>query len=205
MVLQPRQEAGRVWLETGAVPAVGCGWDRYVHAVASGLRMMGEEVDDAWAMGVSGEAFGLCFASSWQENLCACVPFDGAVNVAAAYGYAGRWEHNRSGAELMLGLSVTERRCVTEAVLEDLYAEIDHGRPVPAQGVTAAGGDETVLVTGYDRERLQLCCAGLPQGACEWRPIRGLAPSAEHKVRGFWDGRVRGDRKSTRLNSSHYS
>ncbi len=187
-----KKDGTKVWLDDVPDDGIGSGWDRYVRALHSALRYLGEAVDAERLLALSGEAFQICFASNWQGNGLTCVATDPAMNMARACGYKGRWVNNGYSSELVDLLDPAERQCLTAGRLEDIFKEIDRGRPVLAQGVTGAGGTAASLVVGYDREETLLCHQGFAEPQY-WSAVSGInLMGSQSSGAGYWNGQVRG-------------
>ncbi len=187
------EKAGtRVWLADEPQAGAGTRWDRYTRGLEAILGVLGESVEPADLLALSGDAFGLCFASNWQENMHSCLPTDGANNIARAYGYRSRWAHNGYSSELIDQLDMMERLCLTDAALEGVRYEIEQGRPVLTQGLGDYGCGAATIVFGYDRQESAFGHVR-EDGVAEWTGIRGLNAEVQPGApKGYWNGRVRG-------------
>jgi len=124
-----------------------------------------------------------------------CIPTDPASNVARTYGYESRWLLSGYGHE-MQGLDKEARHQVTEKVLDQLWAEIDAGRPVLVGGCNDGGCGDWSVVAGYDRQSLMMSHIGIGK-AYRWIGIRGVSLAdfdldPDNGKPGYWNGRPRG-------------
>ena len=184
---QLARDASRVWIEGVPDGRVGEGWDMLLRGMLLLLEHRGEAATLEGLMGLSGDAFNLCFASHWHATAYLGAPTDTLANAADALGYEHRWLLPMAEHE-MRALPEPERRRVTDQVLQEVREQIDEGRPVLVGGCADRSAAWSVAV-GYDTDAPALCHVGAGR-PYRWEGVRGLTSTDE--VRGYWEGAVRG-------------
>ena len=140
-------------------------------------------------MALSGDAFHLVHGEHWQGAAHLYIPTDPIANLAAVCGLRCTALHRGPTAPFAKRPDALE---LTHADLENVYAEIDAGRPVLTAGAIETCGHYSLIV-GYDRsDGPMLCHVG--DGGSRWSLVRGVSPGAVDYDAGFnaVDGQVRG-------------
>ncbi len=195
-----RREGDKVWVEGIAIkqsiPHLNDGaTDSQVLAIKPLLEHRGVQTDVNELLALSGDAFNLTFTRNWHNNYChLALPTDGLTNIARAYGYDARYEVAGFIGKLKKD-GVDTARPKTLAILKQLWAELDEGRPVLIGGVGGHCGNWAV-VDGYDRVNMQLRYADTVDQSSRWGGINGINEntfgSDGDAPLGFWDAQGRG-------------
>jgi len=190
------RDESRVWIEDVAQSTLGHlgdDWMLQLKGVQILMLHRGEQVDLDELLAHSGEAFNLCHSDRWELRTYLSLPTDSLSILARAYGYSGRWLMG-GWFHQMKGKGKNASSEETRQTLEQLWSEIDAGRPVLVAGVDGHCGNWYVAV-GYDRMKEQMCYIG-GENPYQWSGISGpnidTCGDPEVGKLGFWDSRVRG-------------
>jgi len=188
-----RRENGRVWIEGVPDRPVGGGWDTILRGLQVMLQYRGTEASLDELMAYGGDAFNLCHASHWQDVAYLMIPTNPVANIAEVYGYEYECVHNGYGSQKMDRLALGSRQEETRAILEQIWSEIDAGRPVLVGGCNDGSCGDWSVVVGYGRDSFAMSHIGVGD-AGRWIPVRGFAghPDYGDDVEGMWNGRFRG-------------
>jgi hypothetical protein len=191
-----RRNGGRIWIE--GVPKakfghLGDDWTVQLKGLQVLLSHRGQPTDLGNLLAHSGEAFSLCHSDHWELRTYLSLPIDSLAAAARAYGYDGRWLMGDWFHQMKRkGKAACQKQ--TQRILDDLWREIDAGRPVLVSGIDGHCG-HWFVACGYDRADEQMCYVG-GKKPYEWFGIGGLTidTCGDPKVGklGFWDSRVRG-------------
>jgi len=196
LVAAVRREDGRVWIEgvpKATLGHLGDDWTLQLKGLQVLLSHRGHRVDLDDLLAHSGEAFNLCHSDRWELRTYLAIPIDSLTAAAGAYGYDGRWLMG-DWFHRMKRKGTGACRTQTQRVLDELWREMDAGRPVLVSGIDGHCGN-WYLACGYDRAAEQMCYVGRKKPHA-WSGISGLNidTCGDPKVGklGFWDSRVRG-------------
>jgi len=183
-----KREGDRVWIENLPEAQMGERWDMLLRSLEYILKERGENTTLNDLMVYSGDAFSLSHADSWQYMAYLFIPTNTLINVTSSLGYNGHWlwsdlQGMNSGQQVMRE---------TMKVLEEIWGEIDAGRPVMVGGCADQGCTSWSIVIGYDRKRSEQCHIGIGE-AYRWTGIRGISfPCNEQEgLTDHWNGRKR--------------
>lgn len=188
-----RRVGDRVWIEGVPPGDVGAGGEFFVKGVTVLLRHRGEKTSLNEVMALSGDAFNFCYGSNWHGSSHLMIPTDTLANVASAYGHEHRWlvttnENNPRGIDRAwhLGLGREKELALANETLDQIFAQIDMGRPVMVGGGADATCETWSVVVGYDRSKREMCHIGIGE-PYRWAPVEQLEDGYT-----FWTGRMRG-------------
>jgi len=179
-----KREGGKVWIE--GVPEIKMSEKQMrLQGMEILLKHRGEQTSLDELLVYSGEAFHLCHGTKWELRTGLNTPVNPWNAAAETYGYACCWTEP-SWFFVMTGLKTEDRWKKTNAFLDQIWAEIDAGRPVLLGGCYGEC-DAWRVVVGYDRENKKVCYMGAEK-PYEWTDL------TDDKVKelGFWDAQVRG-------------
>ena len=166
-----KHEGTRVWIE--GVPSVKLGhlgddWMLQLRAMQILLAHRGEQMNLDELLVSSGEAFNLCHSDHWELRTYLALPVDPLGETARTYGYDSRW---LTGGQFHQMKAQGVDACLTQtrAALEELWSELDAGRPVLVSGIDGHCGNWYVAA-GCDRASDQMYYSGGQEPRCGWRP-----------------------------------
>lgn len=181
------REGNRIRIEGLPEVQLGERWDMLLRSLEYLLRQRGASVTLNELMVYSGDAFSLCHANYWQDMAYLMIPTDTLTNVTSTLGYNSHWLWSN-----LQGMNQEQVLSETKKALEEIWSEIDRGRPVMVGGCADQGCVSWSIVVGYDREAFKQCHIGIGK-PYRWTGIRGISfpCNEEEGLTDHWNGRKR--------------